>query len=268
METDTGRIKNIICSNFDSSPKYYDSFEREHGLFRHLTRELARVSGVKEGMTVYDIGCGTGASTNALAELVGNHGHVIGIDFSEPMLDAARTKVKDSGTIEFMACDAARLKENVEVEADAILFNASIFLMPDMEQALKAAFDVLGTGGVVGMNWLRGVFDPDGEANLFRSVKEDGHHFAPYGRGIVDMATLPGILEKVGYVNLQEGNTPIKMTFGQVKDFYSIPAQSAGLYPKTPYEERLILLDGLLDHIGGQGHKTLCQSWGWQAGRK
>jgi SAM-dependent methyltransferase len=266
METDTGTIKAIICSNFDSSPKHYDSFEREHGLFGYLTRELARVSGVKEGMTVYDIGCGTGASTITLAELVGNDGRVIGIDFSEPMLDAARAKVKDSGTIEFMACDAVHLKENAEV--DAILFNASIFLMPDMEQALEAAFDVLGTGGVVGMNWLRGVFDQSGETDLFRLAKEEGLHFAPYGRGVADMATLPGILKRVGYVNLQEGDTPIEMTFGQVKDFYSIPAQSAGLYPKTPYEERAILLDGLLDHISGQGHRTLCQSWGWQAGRK
>jgi SAM-dependent methyltransferase len=46
---------------------------------------------------VLEIGCGTGALTLPLAEAVGEHGRVVAVDISEPMLGAARQKVGDRG---------------------------------------------------------------------------------------------------------------------------------------------------------------------------
>ena len=44
---------------------------------------------MRQGERVVDIGCGTGASSIALAERIGPSGEVLGVDVSAPML--ART---------------------------------------------------------------------------------------------------------------------------------------------------------------------------------
>lgn len=49
------------------------------------------------GENVLEIGCGTGATTVPLAEAVGAHGRVLGVDIAEPMLAAARKRVAGSG---------------------------------------------------------------------------------------------------------------------------------------------------------------------------
>jgi SAM-dependent methyltransferase len=49
------------------------------------------------GESVLEIGCGTGAVTLPLATAVGEHGRVVAVDISEPMLGAARQRVSESG---------------------------------------------------------------------------------------------------------------------------------------------------------------------------
>ncbi len=49
------------------------------------------------GESVLEIGCGTGAVTVPLAEAVGEHGRVVAVDISEPMLGAARQRIEASG---------------------------------------------------------------------------------------------------------------------------------------------------------------------------
>jgi ubiquinone/menaquinone biosynthesis C-methylase UbiE len=49
------------------------------------------------GESVLEIGCGTGAVTVPLAEAVGEHGRVVAVDISEPMLGAARQRIDAGG---------------------------------------------------------------------------------------------------------------------------------------------------------------------------
>jgi SAM-dependent methyltransferase len=49
------------------------------------------------GESVLEIGCGTGAVTLPLAKAVGEHGRVVAVDISEPMLGAARQRVGEGG---------------------------------------------------------------------------------------------------------------------------------------------------------------------------
>src|SRR5215467_182201 len=53
--------------------------------------------GLRGGESVLEIGCGTGALPLPLAAAVGEHGRVVAVDISEPMLGAARQKVGERG---------------------------------------------------------------------------------------------------------------------------------------------------------------------------
>ena len=57
---------------------------------------LARL-GITGGENVLEIGCGTGALTVPLAAAVGDHGHLVAVDISEPMLGVARQRVEERG---------------------------------------------------------------------------------------------------------------------------------------------------------------------------
>src|SRR5215467_3542294 len=47
---------------------------------------------VHPGLSVLDVGCGTGAITAGAAKAVGPHGYVVGIDRDEVLLEVARTE--------------------------------------------------------------------------------------------------------------------------------------------------------------------------------
>jgi len=53
--------------------------------------------GLSGGESVLEIGCGTGALTLPLAAAVGEHGRVVAVDISEPMLGLARQRVGERG---------------------------------------------------------------------------------------------------------------------------------------------------------------------------
>jgi SAM-dependent methyltransferase len=69
---------------------------RERRNQESLALLLARL-GLAGGESVLEIGCGTGALTLPLAAAVGEHGRVVAVDISEPMLGAARQKVGARG---------------------------------------------------------------------------------------------------------------------------------------------------------------------------
>ena len=274
---DPDTVKTIVRTNFDSSAELYESFEQQHRFFRDLTNALAVECKLRAGQNLLDVGCGTGASSLILGELVSPGGKVLGLDFSEEMLELARVNLKTSGleNVEFRNCDANELDSITDLEINSVLYNASIFLIPEPEVTLEKAFWVLNAGGTVGMNYLSGVFgsdpdnsDPEHAAELFQRVRAQKKSFAPYGRSINDPTKLPAILASLGFSNVCTGIVTQLLSAEVFKDFYSIPAQSAALWPKNKYTERLELLDELLGHLAGLGVNEFYQTWGWCIGEK
>ncbi|NEU95854.1 class I SAM-dependent methyltransferase [Bradyrhizobium uaiense] len=60
----------------------------------------------KAGERIVDVGCGSGATTFALASKVAPAGHVLGVDVSEPMLTRARQSAPQGLPVEFALADA------------------------------------------------------------------------------------------------------------------------------------------------------------------
>ena len=75
---------------------------------RLVTDRLIACAAVAAGEQVVDVGCGTGATTLALAERVGADGAVLALDISEPMLALARRRCAErgDGNVRFVHADA------------------------------------------------------------------------------------------------------------------------------------------------------------------
>ncbi|MBS0417053.1 MAG: class I SAM-dependent methyltransferase [Proteobacteria bacterium] len=68
---------------------------------------LAQAVATRSAHRVLDVGCGTGATTRAVARRLGANGEVVGIDISEPMIGVARARAAhDGSTATFICADA------------------------------------------------------------------------------------------------------------------------------------------------------------------
>ncbi|MEV0172137.1 methyltransferase domain-containing protein [Streptomyces sp. NPDC050803] len=78
------------------------------GMFQPLEDLLLEALPAGPGDRVLDVGCGTGGITLAVARRLGPAGRCVGVDISEPMLDAARARAEREGTpASFVLADAA-----------------------------------------------------------------------------------------------------------------------------------------------------------------
>lgn len=70
-----------------------------------------RAAGLSRGMSVLELGCGTGVVTRELAQFAGGSGRVVGLDVSSQLLDIARrTRPPGDATIEYVHGNASKLE--------------------------------------------------------------------------------------------------------------------------------------------------------------
>jgi SAM-dependent methyltransferase len=81
----------VVGPRWAAAPELRERRNRES-----LELLVARL-GLAGGESVLEIGCGAGALTLPLAAAVGEHGRVVAVDISEPMLAAARQQVGERG---------------------------------------------------------------------------------------------------------------------------------------------------------------------------
>jgi ubiquinone/menaquinone biosynthesis C-methylase UbiE len=115
------------------------------GLGCGLPTEFAQI---KEGDTVVDLGSGAGNDAFVARSIVGEKGKVIGIDFTDKMIEKARANAKKLNftNVEFRQGDI----ENMPLagnSADVVVSNCVLNLVPDKKQAFAETFRVLKKGG-------------------------------------------------------------------------------------------------------------------------
>jgi demethylmenaquinone methyltransferase / 2-methoxy-6-polyprenyl-1,4-benzoquinol methylase len=81
------------------------------GMHHRWRERAADLAELEPGGSALDVCCGTGDLALELARRVGREGSVVGCDFSEPMLDAARAKAQGRGVagVRFEWADALEL---------------------------------------------------------------------------------------------------------------------------------------------------------------
>jgi ubiquinone/menaquinone biosynthesis C-methylase UbiE len=104
------------------------------------------------GEQVLDIACGTGLVSFEAARAVGPSGHVLGIDLSERMVEAAERRARDArlSNCHFSRMDAETLALP-DASFDVVLCALGLMYMPDPERALREMSRVLRPGGRVSL---------------------------------------------------------------------------------------------------------------------
>ena len=116
---------------------------------RPFTERLLRDAGLRPGMRVLDVGCGTGDVALLAAELVGPTGRVIGVDRSPEVLETARARgVGVRGLLEFREHDITTLGIDDE-PFDAIVGRNVLMHQPDAVAAVRHLARLARPGGLV-----------------------------------------------------------------------------------------------------------------------
>lgn len=100
------------------------------------------------GERVLDLGCGAGTDSLVAAQMVGEQGHVTGIDMTPPMLAKARAAAAELGAtnVEFIESEAEQLPFPDE-SFDVVISNGVIDLIPDKDAVFSEVSRVLKPGG-------------------------------------------------------------------------------------------------------------------------
>ncbi|MEO6800779.1 MAG: methyltransferase domain-containing protein [Rhodanobacter sp.] len=110
-----------------------------------------------DGLTVLDLGCGSGRDAYLLSSLVGEHGRVIGIDMTAQQLEVAerhrafhaQALGHARSNVEFHLGDLADLVALgiTDNSVDVVVSNCVLNLVPDKRRAFAETFRVLKPGG-------------------------------------------------------------------------------------------------------------------------
>ena len=100
------------------------------------------------GERVLDLGSGAGTDSLIAAQMVGEQGHVTGIDMTQEMLAKARAAAAAMGAenVEFVEGEAERLPFADE-SFDVVISNGVIDLVPDKDAVFTELHRVLAPGG-------------------------------------------------------------------------------------------------------------------------
>ena len=106
---------------------------------------------VRRGERVIDIGCGTGATTMELAELVGPEGSVLALDLSQPMLALARRRSAERGlgNVCFLCADAQSHRFEAAAH-DLLISRFGVMFFSDPVAAFANLRTALRSGGRLG----------------------------------------------------------------------------------------------------------------------
>jgi SAM-dependent methyltransferase len=158
-------------SGADSFRAPADAYDAHVGRYTpSLARALVAFAGVEPGGRALDVGCGPGALTAALAELLGA-GNVAGADPSEPFVEACRARVPGA---EVVVATAESLPF-ADGAFGATLSQLVVNFMSDPEAGVREMRRVTASGGVVAAC----VWDYAGEMTLLRAFWDAAREIEP-----------------------------------------------------------------------------------------
>lgn len=195
---------------------------------------------IKEGDTVVDLGSGAGNDCFIARSITGEKGKVIGVDFTDKMIEKARINANKLGynNVEFRQGDIENLPLASNV-ADVVVSNCVLNLVPNKKQAFAETFRILKKGGHFSVSDIVLVGElPDG-------LQKSAEMYAGCVAGAIQKDEYLDTIQKAGFTNItiQKEKRIILpseilndyLTAQQVEDFSN---GKTGIFSVTVYAEK------------------------------
>jgi arsenite methyltransferase len=190
------------CSGVDYTA-FSESYENQKGYNPDADLNLGcgiptEYAHIKTGDTVIDLGSGAGNDCFVARALVGESGKVIGVDMTEEMIEKARANTGKLGfnNVEFRLGDIENMPVS-ENQADVVISNCVLNLVPDKEKAFREIFRILKPGGHLSVSdiVLRG--------RLHKKIQQAAEMYAGCVSGAVDKNLYLAMMKDSGLVNIK-----------------------------------------------------------------
>lgn len=201
-------------------------------VFAPLARAVIDDTEVAPDARVLDVACGTGIVARTVAARLGPEGRVVGLDFSPPMLAAARRAAEREGlSIAWREGSALDLPFDDGV-FDLIFCQMGMQFFPDRARAVAEMRRVLAPGGRVVLTTWRGLDQHPFPAALARAVQERVGSPAlgmPFALG--DPSVLAGLLQDAGFADISVEPVEIAADYARPEEYVAlqIRASAAGI---------------------------------------
>jgi arsenite methyltransferase len=195
---------------------------------------------MKEGDTVLDLGSGAGNDAFVARRVVGEKGKVIGVDFSEAMIEKARHNAEKLGlnNVEFRLGDIEKLPVGA-ARVDVVLSNCVLNLVPNKRAVFAEIFRVLKGGAHFSIS------DIVLEGSLPAKLKEAAEMYAGCVSGAIQKSEYLGIIEQSGFKHLtvqkeRKITIPddILLQYISAEELERVKESDLGIYSITVYAEK------------------------------
>jgi ubiquinone/menaquinone biosynthesis C-methylase UbiE len=116
---------------------------------REVKELILDMLGLKRGAQVIDVGCGTGDDAREIAGLVGPSGRVVGIDFSEFLVNESKRRAEGLGLpVQFHRGDVRKL-DFPDASFDCVRTDRVLMFVPEVETAISELARMVRPGGRV-----------------------------------------------------------------------------------------------------------------------
>ncbi|ASJ53420.1 demethylmenaquinone methyltransferase [Brevibacillus formosus] len=152
-QTQMNEKAEFVHSVFESIANDYDKMNNVISFGSHIAwrNYTMKQMNIQPGHTALDVACGTADWTIALAKAVGKEGSVVGLDFSQNMLDVGAYKVANAGVgnnVKLVNADAMNLPYE-DHTFDFVTIGFALRNVPDIQQVLNEMARVVKPGGKV-----------------------------------------------------------------------------------------------------------------------
>lgn len=228
-------VYNIMSEDYHKLDGY--NADADLGLGCGLPTEFARI---KEGDTVIDLGSGAGNDAFVARREVGDKGRVIGIDFTQAMIDKARANADKVGfnNVEFRQGDIEKMPVTASV-ADVVVSNCVLNLVPNKDGVFKEIFRVLKPGGHFSIS------DIVLEGQLPNNLRTAAEMYAGCVSGAIQKEVYLELINVNGFTNVTVQKEKkiivpddILSNFLSTEEISSFKHSGTGIYSITVYAEK------------------------------
>lgn len=231
----SNKVYNIMMDDYSQVEGY--NADADLGLGCGLPTQFAKI---EAGDTVIDLGSGAGNDCFVARHETGPTGKVIGIDFTDSMIEKARANTEKLGynNIEFRYGDIEKMPVSDNV-ADVIVSNCVLNLVPNKPAVINEIARVLKPGGHFSISDIVLV------GTLPEALRQDAEMYAGCVAGAIQKDEYLGLIEAANFNNITIQKEKVISLPDDILEKYlnkdeleAIKTKETGIFSITVYAEK------------------------------